>query len=279
MATMSIAPISAGARSSVLALQQISSQMAGLQLRLSTGKKVNSALDNPSSFFTASALSAQAGALNDVLDASTGVQGAISAASNGIDAITSLVQSAKSLALSAQASSDPATKASYATQFNALMSQANQIAADSSFNGINLLTGGSSTATFNADGSSSYTVTGVDATSTGLGISTVTDFSSSAEVNAALAQGNAALQSLSTMSSSFATAATVLSVRQDFSKSMVSFLNGASDQLTASDTNEDAASLLALQTRQAIASTALTLTANADTNVLRLFGQSKATFG
>jgi flagellin len=264
--------ISGSARASVLALQGINAQMAKLQLRIATGKKVNSALDNPSSFFTASALSAQAASLSDVMDGISNVGGAISAANNGIDAIKTLVTQAQSLATSALASSDSNTRAADAAQFNALMSQASQLASDASFNGVNLLTGGSTTATFNADGSSGYSVSGVDASTSGLGISTVTDFSSDAEINTALSQASTALDSLQGMASSFSTAATVLSVRKDFTNSMVSFLNGASDNLTASDPNEDGAGLLALQTRQQIAASTLTLTANADANVLRLFG-------
>ncbi len=271
---MSSIVLSPGVRSSVLALQQISSQAAKLQLQIATGKKVNSALDNPSSFFTASALSAQASSLGDVMDGISNTQGAISAASTGIDAIKSLVQDAKTLANAALASSDPTTKAAYASQFNALRTQIDSLAADSSFNGVNLLTGGSTTATLNPDGTSSYAVSGVNANSTGLAISAVTDFSNPTEVNAALSQTGAALDSLQSMASSFSTAATVLSVRADFTKSMQGFLNGASDQLTASDSNEDGAALLALQTRQQIAATALTFTSNADSNVLRLFGMA-----
>ncbi|MGI8526009.1 MAG: ABC transporter substrate-binding protein, partial [Pseudolabrys sp.] len=65
---------------------------------------------------------------------------------------------------------------------------------------------------------------------------------------------------------------TVLSGRKDFTNSMVDFLNTASDNLTATDSNADGAALLALQTRQQIAASTLTFTTNADANVLRLFG-------
>ncbi|MBV9262461.1 MAG: hypothetical protein JO205_13935 [Pseudolabrys sp.] len=276
---MSDIVLSAGARSSVLALQGISQQMSQFQLRLSTGKKVNSALDNPQSYFTSAALDQQASDLSGLLDSITNVQGAISAANNGISSIESLVTDAKTLANSALASSDPATKAAYASQYNDLVTQINNLAVDSGFNGANLLTSGSITANFNANGTSNYTVSGVDASASGLGISTVTDFSNPTEVNNALSQTGAALDSLRGMSSTFSTADTVLAVRQDFTKSMVSFLNGASSGLTASDSNADGAALLALQTRQQIAQTALTFTSNADSNVLRLFGLSRQTFG
>jgi len=59
--------------------------------------------------------------------------------------------------------------------------------------------------------------------------------------------------------------------RQDFTKSLISALNAASDSLTAADTNEEGANLLALQTRQSLSTTALTLASQAGQSVLQLF--------
>jgi flagellin-like hook-associated protein FlgL len=60
-------------------------------------------------------------------------------------------------------------------------------------------------------------------------------------------------------------------VRQDFTKAMINTLNTGADSLTLADSNEEGANLLALQTRQQLSSTALSLAAQADQNVLRLF--------
>ena len=59
--------------------------------------------------------------------------------------------------------------------------------------------------------------------------------------------------------------------RQDFTKAMVNTLNTGADKLTLADSNEEGANLLALQTRQQLSSTALSLASQADQNVLRLF--------
>ncbi len=167
------------------------------------------------------------------------------------------------------------TRANYATQYNNILTQIDQLAADAGFNGVNLLTGGTLSATFNGTGSSSYSVSGVSATSSGLGLSSAANtWQTDANINSAVSQLSTALTSLTNMANSFSTADTVLSVRKDFTNSMVGFLNTASDNLTANNPNEDGAALLALQTRQQIAASALTFTTNADANVLRLFGLS-----
>jgi flagellin-like hook-associated protein FlgL len=84
--------LSAAVRQNLLSLQDTAQLMTTTQNRLATGKKVNSALDNPSSFFTASSLSSRASDLSNILDAmSNGIQ-TIQAANNGLTAITSVVQ-------------------------------------------------------------------------------------------------------------------------------------------------------------------------------------------
>ena len=60
--------LSAGVRQNLLALQNTASLLSTTQNRLATGKKVNSALDNPTNFFTSSALSSRASDLSKLLD-------------------------------------------------------------------------------------------------------------------------------------------------------------------------------------------------------------------
>ena len=85
-------------RSNLLSLQNTQSLMDTTQERLSTGKKVNSALDNPSSFYTAQSLTNRANDLSSLLDSmGQGVQ-TIKAADEAITSITALLQQAKSVA-------------------------------------------------------------------------------------------------------------------------------------------------------------------------------------
>lgn len=95
---MSDISLTASMRSNLLSLQNTQSLMDTTQERLSTGKKVNSALDNPSSFYTAQSLTNRASDLSGLLDSmGQGVQ-TIKAANEGIEAITTFVQQAKSVA-------------------------------------------------------------------------------------------------------------------------------------------------------------------------------------
>ncbi|HEX8416053.1 MAG TPA: flagellar protein, partial [Methylobacterium sp.] len=89
--------LTASTRQNLLSLQGTADLVATTQNRLSTGKKVNSALDDPTSFFTSQALSGRSGDLNALLNGiSNGVQ-TIQAANQGITSIQKLVDSAKSL--------------------------------------------------------------------------------------------------------------------------------------------------------------------------------------
>lgn len=85
-------------RSNLFALQTASDQVSLTQARLSTGRKVNSALDNPTSFFTAAALDSRARDLTRVLDGiSHGVQ-ALRAAETGIESLMKLVDTTRAAA-------------------------------------------------------------------------------------------------------------------------------------------------------------------------------------
>src|ERR1700754_1370014 len=100
--------LSAGVRQNLLSLQNTASLMALTQNRLATGKKVNSALDNPSNFFTSQALNDRANDLNSLLDSIGQAQKTLEAADKGITSLTKLVESAKSIAKQARQASQPA---------------------------------------------------------------------------------------------------------------------------------------------------------------------------
>jgi flagellin len=100
---MSSITLSAGVRQSLSALQSAAAQSSVIQNRLATGKKVNSALDNPASFFTSSGLSNRAGDLGTLLDDMGQAIKTLEAADKAITAISKLVDNAKSIAKQAQA--------------------------------------------------------------------------------------------------------------------------------------------------------------------------------
>ncbi|MGX5737179.1 flagellin N-terminal helical domain-containing protein, partial [Bosea thiooxidans] len=95
--------LSAGIRNALTSLQSVTSQATAIQGRLSTGKKVNSAVDNPVNYFTAASLNDRSSQLTGLLDGiSNGIQ-TVQAASKGIDGITKLVGSLQSTIKQAQA--------------------------------------------------------------------------------------------------------------------------------------------------------------------------------
>ncbi|MGE0230635.1 MAG: flagellin [Flavobacteriaceae bacterium] len=161
----------------------------------------------------------------------------------------------------------------YVTQFNELRDQIDQLTKDAGFNGVNLLNGDSLSVLFNEDGSSSLDITGVTYDSAGLGISAVAagGFDDNDDVNAALAELGDAVDTLRTQSSAFGSNLSIVETRQDFTNNLINTLETGASNLTLADTNEEAANLLALQTRQQLSSTALSLASQADQNVLRLF--------
>src|SRR3989304_1651958 len=199
---MSNIVLSSGVRSNLLQLQQTSDLISSTQNKLATGKRVNSALDNPINFFTAQSLSVRANDLNSLLDTmSTGIN-TIQAANNGLTAITKLVQSAQSLTSQAQQATDPTVRANLAAQFNSIRTQIDQLAGDAGINGVNLLGGNDLTITLNDTGTSTGVISGVDdTTGNDLSISAAANnWAAAADISAASTELTASLVTLRSQS-------------------------------------------------------------------------------
>jgi flagellin len=383
---MSNIALSAGIRANLLSLQNTAQLMQTTQTNLATGKKVNSALDNPLSFFTSQNLDNRANSLNGLLDAmSNGIQ-TIQAANNGITSITTLVKQLQSVASQARAdttgpqavstvtggtaigtdgsaatmtvndgsgasavtvtfaASDITTalkvaaintqlgaagstvtasinagkvvftnasgqlttvtatsaiqtdlalglstvstdgkpmstvRQSLLNQYNNLRTQIDQLAGDAGYNGTNLLNGDKLTLNFNENATSKIDIQMVDSTgakfsisATNLGLTTQTDFSKNSTLDALTTTLNAALTTLQTQSTAISSSLSVVQTRQDFTKNMVNTLQTGADNLVLADPNQEGANLLALQTRQSLSTTALSMAAQQQSAVLRLF--------
>src|SRR6202011_5437966 len=95
---MSDIVLSAAVRQNLLSLQSTAALLATTQNALATGNKVNSALDNPTNFFTAQGLNSRASDINNLLDSiGNGVQ-VLQAANTGLTSLQKLVDTAKSVA-------------------------------------------------------------------------------------------------------------------------------------------------------------------------------------
>jgi flagellin len=373
---MSNITLSAGIRQNLLSLQQTSADLTTTQEHLSTGKKVNTAFDNPASYFTSQSLTNRANDLSSLLDQIGQAQQTLNAANNGLTGLTSLLEQALSTAQQAQqASNDTAgsttgtvsigatntlaggnllvatggttytvsiaassnlstieaaingttglgssgavtasdngaggelvltanspstsftlsgaaqtvyglsgsavsgtstTRTTLQANYNALLTQINQLAGDASYNGVNLLNGNNLTVNFNETGTSSLTITGVTFNSAGLGLSTIATggFQTNSTITTAETAINAAISTVRAQTETFGNNASTISTRQTFEKNMINTLQTGADNLVLADQNQESANLLTLQTRQQLEVSALAIANQANQSVLKLF--------
>lgn len=154
--------------------------------------------------------------------------------------------------------------------YNSVLEQINQLVEDSGYRGTNLIAGDTLYTYFNEDRSNKLDTVGQNLDSNGLGM-TSADFSRIDTIETSADQSRAALTTLRSFGSTLATSLSVIQTRESFTKSLVETLNEGSDKLVVADQNEEGAKLLALQTRQQLGITALSLASQAQQAVLRLF--------
>jgi len=174
----------------------------------------------------------------------------------------------------AAAGSASSTRTALAAQFDALRTQIDQLAVDSSYNGVSLLNSQSLAIFTNVTSTSKVILTGNNDTSVGLGLTstfTVNTFQDNFDVNSAVSAVKTALVTLQNQASTYASQVSIVQARQDFVSRNINTLNTGINDLTLADSNQVGAQLLALQTRQTLSSTALSLATQSDQNVLRLF--------
>lgn len=266
--------LTAGMRANLLALQNTASLFDTTQTRLATGKKVNTALDDPIAYFAAKGYMDRANDLSGLKDSMNEAIQIIKAADAGITAIEDLVAQAKSLANSALATAEPAERTAFATQYEELLSQITNLADDANFKGTNLLENETLTVVFDEAGDSTLAITGfsADASATGLGLVEATgDWATDANIQTDIDLLTTASSTLRTESKGLSSSLAIVNTRLEFTGQMISALTGGADSLTLADMNEEGANLLMLQTRQSLSVTALSLSSQSAQSILRLF--------
>ena len=212
-----------------------------------------------------------AGDVNGTLaDGSTGTPG--DAGGTDVTFTTSTAAAIDVLTVTNQASSTDADNAELVSQFNEIMDQIDQLARDSSYNGINLIngTGSDLTVAFNEhrdSNKSELTIASADLSSSGLSLSDATSLSSS-EADTLLDSLSESLSKLRKQGSTFGSNLNTVTIREEFTKASINTLQTGADDLVLADTNEEGANMLALQTRQSLSTTALSLASQADKAVL-----------
>ncbi|MCP4558892.1 MAG: flagellin [Bosea sp.] len=176
-----------------------------------------------------------------------------------------------------------AVRSNLIDQFNDLRNKIDDLAKDSSYNGINLLSGDRLSIVFNEKTGRNQTkldIQGSNITADNLGIPRAINtqlagfinFQNDADLEKATAALTSSLTSLKSLASTLGSNLSVAQTRQDFTKELANVLTTGAGNLVLADPNEEGASLLALNTRQQLSQTALSLANQADQGVLRLFG-------
>jgi flagellin-like hook-associated protein FlgL len=274
--------LTGGMRANLFSLQQTSKQFEITQKRLSTGLRVNTALDDPINFFGAQEHRLRANDLAGRKDGMSEAIQTIKAANVGVEGINNLLAQAKSLAQSAM-SATASDATSFSNAYATVMTQINQMSVDSGYKGVNLLQSGELTVQFapTADQSTlhltgfgttdpAFSITGMSAAGTGAGwVSGGTV--SAATIQTAIDGIEEATSTLRTEAKVLANNLSIITAREDFSAQMINTLGDGAAKLTEADMNEEGANMLMLQTRQALGTTSLSLASQAAQGVLRLF--------
>ncbi|HDS15793.1 MAG TPA: flagellin [Proteobacteria bacterium] len=279
--------LTAGMRQNLYSLQSTAQLMDQTAGRLSSGKKVETALDDPINYFAAEGHRQRASDLTARKDEMGEAVQTVKAGNIGIESLVDLVASAKSLVNSALSADSSADIKSLESQYNILMTQIDELALDSGYKGINLLDGTDDElkVSFDEKGDASVTLTGFDASHEGLSLTTITEGSwvdggtagavdakgDKSNLNEALDRLDSARSTLRDESKKLANNLSTITIRQDFTSNMIRTLEDGADNLTLADMNEEGANMLMLQTRQGLGTSSLSMASQAAQSVLRLF--------
>ena len=261
--------LSLSTRSNLLSLQETVSLIGRTQQRLSTGLKVNSPIDNASNFFNAASLRFRG---SDFAGAKDNIGQAINTVKSGLDGLNAVTDVLNQMsALAQQVLSGQGSASALNTQFNELRTQLDNIVSDSSYQGVNLISNSNTLKiNFNETAAAEQTITGTTNTSSGLVLNTQS-ISNASVASDAIVSLATALSSVRTRSTTLGSNASFLQVRLDFNSKYINDLLEGADKLTLADSNEEAAGLTALQTRQEIGVSALALAAQSERSILALF--------
>jgi len=168
------------------------------------------------------------------------------------------------------------TRTTLQSTFNGLLTQIDQLASDSGYNGINLLAGDSLTIDFNSTATSSLTIEGVGFNASGLGLSAAsgsgaTSFQSDSVLSNAVTAINDAISTVQSQTETFGTNSSTIATRQTFETNMINTLQTGASNLVAADQNQESADLLTEQTQQQLEISALSIANQANQSVLKLF--------
>jgi len=268
--------LNAGQQTALSILQGTSAQTERTTERLSTGRRVNSAIDDAQAFLLSRNLDTRAAELQASRDDIGQAASSIGAAQNGLEAISNLTGQLEGIATAARGGTAQ-ERAAAAAQFDEIRNQIDNIARDASFNDTNLIasTPSNVNVSFDENSDSDLTISGSASDTAALGISDATgtnnNFATDADIENALAKVRQASDSIRSTSASFGADAAILNTRDEFAADQVNISRDASDRLVNADLNEEAARQVSLQTRNGLATAGLNIANQSERAVLDLF--------
>jgi flagellin len=266
----------------MIALQNLNvtgADLAVSQNRISTGRKVDSAKDNGSTWAIAQSMRANSQSLNAVRDSLQRGQSTIDVAMAAAGSISDLLLQMKEKALAASDTTlDTASRESLNVDFKALRDQIAKTVANAEFNGSNMIkTGGSSIfALANAAGTNRLTVS---AQSLGLGSANLTGIGSTASLQsntastalAMIATVNTAIGKVSTALAKLGTGSKALDMHLTFINKLQDSIDSGIGNLVDADLAKESAKIQSLQTRQQLGVQALAIANSSTQTLLSLF--------
>lgn len=275
--------LSSGVRNNLFTLASNMKMMEIVSERVATGKSVNSAKDDPYSYFTARNLESKASDIDFTLGQFDLGSATIQTSIDALGAIDGLLEQADALVTAAADSSATATEiASYEASYDTIMNEINDLAGSAGFQGTNLLAGDDLSVTtesgtsVGASGSATtYASLGIDlasatnAGSGGIGWTDGTD--GAANIAASQTQIDTARSAVQGLEAQYANDQFIMETRKDFAESMQNLYLDEVSNLTDADPTEEAANLTALQTRAQLAQNTLALLMQQQQGVLSLF--------
>ena len=271
--------ISSAIRSNLLSLQGTSDLMAQTRSRLSSGKRVASAVDDPVAYFQAKSLTDRASDLKSVKDNITQGVKTLETAVKALEGAEKLIKQMKGLAISAQAESDATKRGKLADQFDDLKDQLDDLVRDAQYQGVNLIDqSGTFTqelkVTLNEDTTnvSEISISAKSSTSAGLSITAAANgWAATADAEGDVDTINEALVTLRENMQELGNNLAFLKVREEFTATLVNNLDDGASKLVEADMNAEAANMLTLQTRQQMGTNALSMANQAEQSILQLF--------
>ncbi|MTI08535.1 flagellin [Curvivirga aplysinae] len=289
----------AAVKNSLQSVQRTTALAGRAQENLTTGRRVNDVNDNPLAFFIAKALTDTANTLTGYKSGVDQAVSSVSVANVGIETIENFADQMKGLVESARSAS-PSEQRALSAQFAELGNQISQIAQDASYLGQNLLSGNNTAEVrfdsredsqltvdgFNLNGAGIDTDNGLfsvaayqadgsfDSDAFGLTGGTFTSIANDPSAfNDIINTIDSGIDRLRGQAAQLGSNVAILQERINYTENQVNVLETGADKLTLADLNEEAATLVAANTRNQLGINSIALAGQQSRNILELLGQ------